>query len=102
MKVADKCNRWDTQDMKVFIRERLNGYYGVGSFVVANTLSSAPFILLIALLSTVSVYFLSNLNSAGDRVIYFIIDLFVSLVLVRPPSLRELGKKERYWGCLII
>lgn len=35
-------------DMKVFVRERLNGYYGVLTFTVANTLASLPFIFLIA------------------------------------------------------
>jgi hypothetical protein len=40
-------------DMKIFIRERLNGYYGVSQFTVSNTLASLPFILLIAVVSTV-------------------------------------------------
>ena len=39
------------EDMKVFIRERLNGYYGVATFTIANTLASMPFILLISLVS---------------------------------------------------
>ena len=30
------------EDMKVFTRERLNGYYGVSTFVIANTLACAP------------------------------------------------------------
>lgn len=34
--------------MKVFVRERLNGYYSVLTFTVANTLASLPFIFLIA------------------------------------------------------
>lgn len=67
----------------MFLRERLNGYYGVSSFVVANTLSSAPFIFVIALLSTIAVYFLAALNHSGDRFIYFVVVLFLSLTVVR-------------------
>lgn len=71
------------EDMKVFTRERLNGYYGVATFVVANTLSSLPFIALIALASSCAVYFIANLNYHGfDRFVFFVLDLFLSLVVV--------------------
>jgi hypothetical protein len=71
------------EDMKVFTRERLNGYYGVATFVVANTLSSLPFIALIALASSCAVYFISNLNYHGfGRFVFFVLDLFLSLVVV--------------------
>lgn len=42
--------------MMVFIRERLNGYYGVATFTVANTLASLPFIALISVVSTCTLY----------------------------------------------
>lgn len=70
------------EDMRIFVRERLNGYYGVSSFVVANTLSSAPFIFIIALISATACYFLAALNHSGDRFVYFVINLFMSLVVV--------------------
>lgn len=70
--------------MKVYIRERLNGYYSPSSFTVANTLASIPFILLISVCSTVAVYFISGLNTDGERVVYFILCLFASLTVVRP------------------
>jgi hypothetical protein len=41
--------------MAVFTRERKNGYYGIGTFVISNTIASAPFIFGIALLSSVTV-----------------------------------------------
>ena len=69
-------------DMKVFVRERLNGYYGVSQFTVSNTVASLPFIFLIAVVSTVCVYFISNLRTEGDSVIYFILNLFCALTVV--------------------
>ena len=68
---------------QVFTRERLNGYYGIGSFALANTLSSLPFIFAITVISTLCVYYLASLNDDSDRVIYFILDLFISLLVVR-------------------
>ena len=66
------------EDMKVFTRERLNGYYGVGSFVLANTAASVPFIAGIALFSSLPVYFIARLNYLhGERVVHFVINLFM-------------------------
>ena len=42
--------------LQVFVRERLNGYYGVSHFTVSNTLASLPFIFLISVVSTVVLY----------------------------------------------
>ncbi|RZC64823.1 hypothetical protein C5167_008511 [Papaver somniferum] len=38
------------EDMKIFGRERLNGHYGVAAFVVGNTLSSIPYLLMISVI----------------------------------------------------
>jgi len=70
------------EDMAVFMRERLNGYYGISTFVVANTLASAPFIFLIAIISSVIVYWLVDLNDNGDRFPFFFINLYTSLTVV--------------------
>jgi len=70
------------EDLKVYIRERLNGYYSPAVFTIANTLASLPFIFLIAVMSTVCVYFIAHLNFAGGSIIYFILALFVSLCVV--------------------
>ncbi len=40
------------ESMLIFIRERLNGYYPVGVFVMADTLAAIPFIFGIALISS--------------------------------------------------
>lgn len=67
------------EEMNVYIRERLNGYYQVSSFVVSNMLASAPFIALISIMSTICVYFLAGLNLEGDRFVHFFINLYVAL-----------------------
>ncbi len=71
------------EDMKVFVRERLNGYYSVASFVAANTISSIPFLVIISVTSTLPVYWLSSLNKEAGRFFYFIFNLFSALSLAR-------------------
>lgn len=50
------------EDYKIFIRERLNGWYTVSSFVVAHTLGSLPFVFAIAIASSACVYYLVDLR----------------------------------------
>jgi len=70
------------EDMAVFTRERKNGYYGISTFVVANTIASAPFIFGISIISSAIVYWLVGLNDDGDRFPYFFINLYTSLTVV--------------------
>eukprot|EP01018_Ginkgo_biloba_P002228 Gb_14532 [translate_table: standard] len=70
------------EDMKIFGRERLNGHYGVGTFVVANTLSSIPYLMLISLVPGAIAYFLVNLHSGLDHFIFFVLVLFACMTLV--------------------
>eukprot|EP01018_Ginkgo_biloba_P007516 Gb_05239 [translate_table: standard] len=70
------------EDMKVFGHERLNGHYGVGAFIVANTLSSIPYLLLISLGSGAISYFLVNLHGGLDHFIFFFLILFACMTLV--------------------
>jgi ABC-type multidrug transport system permease subunit len=67
------------EDMKVFLRERLNGYYSVASFVAANTISSIPFLAIISFTSALPVYWLSGLNKEAGRFFYFVFNLFMAL-----------------------
>ena len=60
----------------VFIRERSNGLIDVFPFVVSNFISALPGIFLIAIMSTVLVVFMADLNNFWG----FFINLFLSLV----------------------
>ncbi|KAL7227789.1 hypothetical protein ACSBR1_022633 [Camellia fascicularis] len=55
------------EEMKVFGRERLNGHYGAGAFVVGNTLSSTPYSLLISLIPGAIAYYLVGLHGGSEH-----------------------------------
>ncbi|XP_052479123.1 ABC transporter G family member 1 isoform X2 [Gossypium raimondii] len=70
------------EDMKIFGRERLNGHYGVGAFVIGNTISSIPYLCFISLIPGALAYYLVGLQKSFDHFIYFVILLFTSTMLV--------------------
>ncbi|KAI3975139.1 hypothetical protein MKX01_038467 [Papaver californicum] len=55
------------EDMKIFGRERLNGHYGLAAFVVGNTLSSIPYLLI---------------TRRFEHFLFFVLLLFVCMMLV--------------------
>ena len=65
--------------LQIFIKERLNGHYGVLSFVIANTLSSLPFLCLTAIVPGTLAYILGGLHPGVDRFFYFIVSLLACL-----------------------
>ncbi|KAG4175742.1 hypothetical protein ERO13_A11G203700v2 [Gossypium hirsutum] len=70
------------EDMKIFGRERLNGHYGVGAFVIGNTISSIPYLCVISLIPGALAYYLVGLQKSFDHFMYFVILLFTSTMLV--------------------
>ncbi|KAE8099876.1 hypothetical protein FH972_017820 [Carpinus fangiana] len=70
------------EDMKVFQRERLNGHYGVTAFVVGNTLSAMPFLILITFLSGTICYFMVRLHPGFEHYIFFVLCLYASVAVV--------------------
>ncbi|KAL8126995.1 ABC transporter G family member 1-like [Apium graveolens] len=70
------------EDMKIFTRERLNGHYGVAAFVVANTISSVPFLFLIGLIPGAVSYYLVGLQKEIGHFVYYGLLLFVCMMLV--------------------
>ncbi|CAI0422295.1 unnamed protein product [Linum tenue] len=70
------------EDMKIFGRERLNGHYGVGAFVVGNTLSSIPYLFLISLIPGAIAYYLVGLQKSIEHFTFFALLLFVTMMLV--------------------
>ncbi|KAJ4952127.1 hypothetical protein NE237_028959 [Protea cynaroides] len=70
------------EDMKIFGRERLNGHYGVGAFVISNTLASIPYAFLNSLVPGTIAYYLAGFQKEFGHFLYFILLLFVCLMLV--------------------
>uniref|UniRef100_A0A453L0Y3 ABC-2 type transporter transmembrane domain-containing protein n=1 Tax=Aegilops tauschii subsp. strangulata TaxID=200361 RepID=A0A453L0Y3_AEGTS len=70
------------EDMKIFGRERLNGHYGVSSFVISNTVSATPYLLLISLVPGAIAYYLVGLQRSFDHFAYFSLVLFMTMMLV--------------------
>ncbi|KAI9095715.1 hypothetical protein K1719_026275 [Acacia pycnantha] len=70
------------EDMKIFQRERLNGHYGVTAYVIGNTLSSIPYLLLVTLIPGAIAYYLPGLQKTAEHFIFFCIVLFSCLMLV--------------------
>ncbi|OVA15689.1 ABC transporter-like [Macleaya cordata] len=70
------------EDMKIFGRERLNGHYGVAAFVMGNTLSSIPYLLLISLIPGAIAYYLVGLQKGIEHFVFFALLLFMCMMLV--------------------
>jgi len=67
---------------QVFQRERLNGHYGVTSFVISNTLSAMPFLILITFLSGTICYFMVRLHPGFWHYLFFVLCLYASVTVV--------------------
>ncbi|XP_057976701.1 ABC transporter G family member 1-like [Malania oleifera] len=70
------------EDMKIFERERLNGHYGNSAFVIGNTVSSIPFLILISLIPGAIAYYLAGLQKGCEHFTYFALVLFICMMLV--------------------
>ncbi|KAJ3680325.1 hypothetical protein LUZ60_016603 [Juncus effusus] len=70
------------EDMKVFQRERLNGHYGVIPFVISNTISAMPFLILITFSSGTICYFMVQLHPGFTHFLFFVLNLYASVTVV--------------------
>ncbi|KAH8498980.1 hypothetical protein Peur_074129 [Populus x canadensis] len=70
------------EEMKVFYREKLNGYYGVTVFILSNYLSSFPFLVSIALLSGTICFYLVKFRSGFNHYAFFCLNIFGSISVI--------------------
>ncbi|KAI3696074.1 hypothetical protein L1987_79083 [Smallanthus sonchifolius] len=68
--------------MKVYERERLNGHYSTTAFVIANTLSSTPYLLLVSVIPGAIAYYLTGLHRGMDHFAYYTSVLFSCMLVV--------------------
>ncbi|KAG5253860.1 ABC transporter-related family protein [Salix suchowensis] len=70
------------EEMKVFYREKLNGYYGVTVFILSNYFSSFPFLVSIALLSSTICFYLVKYRSGFDHYVFFCLNIFGAISVI--------------------
>ncbi|KAB5520432.1 hypothetical protein DKX38_024751 [Salix brachista] len=70
------------EEMKVFYREKLNGYYGVTVFILSNYFSSFPFLVSIALLSGTICFYLVKYRSGFDHYVFFCLNIFGAISVI--------------------
>ncbi|KAK9071067.1 hypothetical protein SSX86_009635 [Deinandra increscens subsp. villosa] len=70
------------EETKVFQCERLNGHYGVGSYVISHAVSSTPYLLLISLIPGAIAYSFIGLQRQPTQFIYFELVVLMAMLLV--------------------
>ncbi|KAL6205073.1 PREDICTED: ABC transporter G family member 12-like [Fragaria vesca subsp. vesca] len=70
------------EEMKVFYRERLNGYYGVSVFIISNFLSSFPFLVAITLSTGTITYYLVKFRTEFSHYVYFSLNIFLCISVI--------------------
>ncbi|PNT56632.1 hypothetical protein POPTR_001G255800v4 [Populus trichocarpa] len=70
------------EEMKVFYREKLNGYYGVTVFILSNYFSSFPFLVTIALLTGTICFYLVKFRSGFNHYVFFCLNIFGAISVI--------------------
>ena len=67
------------EERQVFVRERMNGLYGPGSYVLANSIVTLPYLFLCVLLFSVICYWSIGLNPGADNFFRFLAILYLAV-----------------------
>lgn len=67
------------EERTVLVRERANGSYSVGAYILSHTLFEIPYLLLLAFMASGVTYALVGLTSGADRFFVFTMNLFMGL-----------------------
>jgi len=67
------------EDRLIFVRERLNGYYRVGAYVMAHSLLQLPTTFLMSFFFSIISYWMVGFDDRQDRFPYFFLTLWVAL-----------------------
>lgn len=66
----------------MFCKERLNGHYGVGVFILANFISSFPFLVTIAVITGTITFYMVKFRTEFSHYVFFCLNLFGSIAVV--------------------
>ncbi|CAI0422255.1 unnamed protein product [Linum tenue] len=72
----------DFGSIQIFGRERLNGHYEVGSFVLSHAVSSIPYLIIVSLIPGAVAYLLVGLQRTPQHFAFFATLLFLCMLLV--------------------
>lgn len=75
------------EERHVYMRERMNGLYGPGPYVLANSLCSAPFLFACSLVFTVICYWSIGLHPGAGHFFRFLAVLFLAVYTAESQSL---------------
>ncbi|PXF43928.1 ABC transporter G family member 11 [Gracilariopsis chorda] len=67
------------EERSVLVRERANGAYSVGAYILAHTLYEIPYVFLLALMASSVTYWMVGLTAGAKRFFIFVANLFLSL-----------------------
>ncbi|GER40781.1 ABC transporter G family member [Striga asiatica] len=70
------------EEMKVFYRERLNGYYGVAVFILSNFLSSFPFLVAVSVVTGTITFYMVKFRSGFSHYAFFCLNIFGCIAMV--------------------
>ncbi|EOY32730.1 hypothetical protein QUC31_019293 [Theobroma cacao] len=70
------------EEIKVFNKERLNGYYGVAAYTLSNFFSSFPFLVAIALITGTITFYLVKFRSGFSHYVFFCLNIFFSITVI--------------------
>ncbi|KAK8463710.1 hypothetical protein PHAVU_011G023000 [Phaseolus vulgaris] len=70
------------EEMKVFNKERLNGYYGVGVYILSNFISSLPFVTVMSIATGTITYYMVKFRSEFSHFVYICLDLIGCIAVV--------------------
>ncbi|XP_020214727.2 ABC transporter G family member 15 [Cajanus cajan] len=70
------------EEMKVFDKERRNGHYGVGVYILSNFLSSFPFVAVMSFGTGTITYYMVKFRSEFSHFLYICLDLLGCIAVV--------------------
>ncbi|KAI4306736.1 hypothetical protein L6164_029989 [Bauhinia variegata] len=70
------------EELKVFYKERLNGYYGIPVYILSNFLSSFPFVAVMSIATATIAYYMVKFRPEFSHFFYIYLDLFACLAVV--------------------
>jgi len=74
------------EERQVFVRERMNGLYGPGAYVLANSICTFPYLFVCSLLFTVLCYWSIGLNPGANQFFRFLAILFLAVYAAESQS----------------